>query len=162
MFPIHPGRILRRELEARELSANRLAIELKLPSGRITDIWAASEGSRRIAPCGWGNFSATARASGSNCRPPTNSPSRNARSAREFARRSSRRRPGSDFSVRHCEFGNGPRWLPTDQTSPPRHCERSEATQGPHVVGPWIGSSQGLLAMTEGDECFSFAANISS
>jgi antitoxin HigA-1 len=35
---IHPGRILRRELTARQLSANRLAIELGVPSGRVTDI----------------------------------------------------------------------------------------------------------------------------
>ena len=34
----HPGRLLRRELRARRLSANRLAIELGVPSGRITDI----------------------------------------------------------------------------------------------------------------------------
>ncbi len=34
----HPGRLLRRELEARGLSANRLAIDLAVPSGRITDI----------------------------------------------------------------------------------------------------------------------------
>jgi addiction module HigA family antidote len=44
MIPIHPGRILRRELEARKLSANRLAIELKLPSGRITDILGGKRG----------------------------------------------------------------------------------------------------------------------
>ena len=35
---IHPGRILRREMAAREISANRLAILLGVPSGRITDI----------------------------------------------------------------------------------------------------------------------------
>jgi antitoxin HigA-1 len=35
---IHPGRILQRELVARALSANRLAILLGVPSGRITDI----------------------------------------------------------------------------------------------------------------------------
>jgi antitoxin HigA-1 len=35
---IHPGRLLRREMAARELSANRLAIHLGVPSGRITDI----------------------------------------------------------------------------------------------------------------------------
>ena len=35
---IHPGRLLKRELEARKLSANRLAIDLGVPSGRITDI----------------------------------------------------------------------------------------------------------------------------
>jgi antitoxin HigA-1 len=35
---IHPGRLLRRELVVRDLSANRLAINLGVPSGRITDI----------------------------------------------------------------------------------------------------------------------------
>jgi antitoxin HigA-1 len=34
----HPGRLLRRELEARALSANKLALDLGVPSGRITDI----------------------------------------------------------------------------------------------------------------------------
>lgn len=34
----HPGRLLKRELEARELSANRLALDIGVPSGRITDI----------------------------------------------------------------------------------------------------------------------------
>ena len=39
MAPIsHPGRLLKRELEARRLSANRLALDLAVPSGRITDI----------------------------------------------------------------------------------------------------------------------------
>ncbi len=39
MPPIaHPGRLLKRELEARTLSANRLALDLGVPSGRITDI----------------------------------------------------------------------------------------------------------------------------
>ena len=47
MVPIHPGRILKRELEARELSANRLALALRLPSGRITDIL---NGKRGISP----------------------------------------------------------------------------------------------------------------
>ena len=44
MMPIHPGRILKRELVARGLSANRLALELKVPSGRITDILNAKRG----------------------------------------------------------------------------------------------------------------------
>ena len=35
---IHPGRLLRRERESRKLSANRLALDLGVPSGRITDI----------------------------------------------------------------------------------------------------------------------------
>jgi addiction module HigA family antidote len=47
MVPIHPGRILKRELVARELSANRLALLLRLPSGRITDIL---NGKRGISP----------------------------------------------------------------------------------------------------------------
>jgi addiction module HigA family antidote len=38
MRPIHPGRILKRELKARALSANALALALRTPSGRITDI----------------------------------------------------------------------------------------------------------------------------
>src|SRR5437764_14943243 len=39
MTPVsHPGRLLKRELAARELSANRLALDLGVPSGRITDI----------------------------------------------------------------------------------------------------------------------------
>jgi len=47
MLPVHPGRILKRELEARELSANRLALALRLPSGRITDIL---NGKRGVSP----------------------------------------------------------------------------------------------------------------
>jgi addiction module HigA family antidote len=35
---IHPGRLLKRELKARALSASRLALDLGVPSGRITDI----------------------------------------------------------------------------------------------------------------------------
>ena len=39
MIPIsHPGRLLKRELEARKLSANRLSLDIGVPSGRITDI----------------------------------------------------------------------------------------------------------------------------
>ena len=34
----HPGRLLGRELAARGLSANRLALDLGVPSGRVTDI----------------------------------------------------------------------------------------------------------------------------
>src|SRR5580698_10545141 len=35
---VHPGRLLKRELNARELSANRLALDIGVPSGRVTDI----------------------------------------------------------------------------------------------------------------------------
>lgn len=47
MVPIHPGRILKREMAARELSANRLALLLRVPSGRISDIL---NGKRGISP----------------------------------------------------------------------------------------------------------------
>jgi antitoxin HigA-1 len=35
---VHPGRLLKRELTMRGLSANRLALDIGVPSGRITDI----------------------------------------------------------------------------------------------------------------------------
>ena len=44
---IHPGRILKRELQARKLSANKLALALRVPSGRITGILNAR---RSITP----------------------------------------------------------------------------------------------------------------
>jgi addiction module HigA family antidote len=44
MQPVHPGRILKRELSARSLSANALALALRLPSGRISDILNAKRG----------------------------------------------------------------------------------------------------------------------
>jgi addiction module HigA family antidote len=47
MQPIHPGRILQRELKARDLSANQLALALRVPSGRITSVL---HGKRSITP----------------------------------------------------------------------------------------------------------------
>ena len=44
MKPVHPGRILKREISARRLSANRLAISLRVPSGRITQILNGKRG----------------------------------------------------------------------------------------------------------------------
>ena len=44
MKAIHPGRILRRELNARNLSANKLALALRVPSGRITQILNGKRG----------------------------------------------------------------------------------------------------------------------
>jgi addiction module HigA family antidote len=44
MIPVHPGKILKRELSARKLSANRLALALRVPSGRITDILNGKRG----------------------------------------------------------------------------------------------------------------------
>ncbi len=47
MIPVHPGRILKRELRGRSLSANKLALALRVPSGRITSIL---NGKRAITP----------------------------------------------------------------------------------------------------------------
>ena len=47
MTPVHPGRILKRELVARGLSANKLSLALRVPSGRITSIL---NGKRRVSP----------------------------------------------------------------------------------------------------------------
>jgi len=44
MKPIHPGRILKREMTARNLSANKLALALRVPSGRITQIISEKRG----------------------------------------------------------------------------------------------------------------------
>lgn len=41
---IHPGEILKEEIEARGLSANRLALDLGVPSGRITEILNGKRG----------------------------------------------------------------------------------------------------------------------
>ena len=47
MTPVHPGRVLKRELAERGLSANRLALALRVPSRRITSIL---NGKRAISP----------------------------------------------------------------------------------------------------------------
>jgi addiction module HigA family antidote len=44
MKPIHPGRILKREMSVRSLSANKLALALCVPSGRITQILNGKRG----------------------------------------------------------------------------------------------------------------------
>jgi len=47
MVAVHPGRILKRELKTRRFSANKLALALRVPSGRVTLIL---NGKRRITP----------------------------------------------------------------------------------------------------------------
>jgi addiction module HigA family antidote len=47
MKPVHPGRLLRWEMQARKLSANALALALRVSSGRITDIL---NGKRGVSP----------------------------------------------------------------------------------------------------------------
>jgi addiction module HigA family antidote len=38
MKPVHPGRILKKELKSRNISANKLSLALRVPSGRISQI----------------------------------------------------------------------------------------------------------------------------
>ena len=45
--PSHPGRLLRMELVARGISANRLAMDIAVPAGRISEI---VNGHRAITP----------------------------------------------------------------------------------------------------------------
>ncbi len=42
--PVHPGEILREELAARNLSANRLALAIGVPTNRITAILNGTRG----------------------------------------------------------------------------------------------------------------------
>ena len=44
MNPVHPGRVLKRELAARGTSANKLALALRVPSGRISEILNGKRG----------------------------------------------------------------------------------------------------------------------
>ena len=44
MKPIHPGRILKREMKARDLSINKFALALRVPSGRISQILCEKRG----------------------------------------------------------------------------------------------------------------------
>ena len=47
---VHPGRLLKRELSARTLSANRLWLDLGVPSGRITDILNGRRAISAVSP----------------------------------------------------------------------------------------------------------------
>jgi addiction module HigA family antidote len=47
MIRVHPGRILADEMRARALSANALALKLRVPANRITEI---VNGRRSISP----------------------------------------------------------------------------------------------------------------
>ena len=44
MKAIHAGRILKREMKARNLSANKLSLALRVPSGRVTQILNGKRG----------------------------------------------------------------------------------------------------------------------
>ena len=44
MFEIHPGSILKEELEARQMSGNALALALRINSGRVSEILSGKRG----------------------------------------------------------------------------------------------------------------------
>ena len=44
----HPGSLLKRELKARALSANRHALDLGVPSGRMTDIRSDNAATKQL------------------------------------------------------------------------------------------------------------------
>lgn len=44
MVPVHPGGLLRGEIEERGLNANQLALALRVPSGQITEILNGKRG----------------------------------------------------------------------------------------------------------------------
>jgi len=54
----HPGRLLKRELAARKLSANRLSLDIGVPSGRVTDILNARRSICATRRCGSAAISA--------------------------------------------------------------------------------------------------------
>jgi hypothetical protein len=93
MVPIaHPGRLLRREIEVRGLSANRLALDLGVPSGRITDILNERRSISADTRSGSGVTSAMAASSGSISRASTISPPSSASAARRSPPGCARRR----------------------------------------------------------------------
>ena len=91
--PVHPGRLLRRELKARELSANRLALDLGVPSGRITGIlnerrWISADTAFRL-----GRYFGNRRNSGSTCKANTISRLSSGSAAQKSKSASARRTP---------------------------------------------------------------------
>ncbi|MXN46847.1 HigA family addiction module antidote protein [Shinella kummerowiae] len=44
MFEVHPGSILKEELEARQMSGNALALALRINSGRVSEVLNGKRG----------------------------------------------------------------------------------------------------------------------
>jgi plasmid maintenance system antidote protein VapI len=64
MLPVHPGCVLKRELTARERSANGLALSLRLPFSRIVETLNGNRGISAETALRLGGFSETAHAFG--------------------------------------------------------------------------------------------------
>ena len=65
---VHPGRLLKREMAARNLSANRLALDIGVPSGRITDILNFRRAITADTAVRLGRYFGIAPSSGSTCK----------------------------------------------------------------------------------------------
>ena len=101
MTPVsHPGRLLKRELAARGLSANRLALDLGVPSGRITDILNGRRAISADTAVRLGRYFGNGAHSGSTCRA-------NTRSRWSSARRARRLRGAYGRRTRHRGRGSG-------------------------------------------------------
>jgi addiction module HigA family antidote len=70
---VHPGRLLKREMTARKLSANRLSLDIGVPSGRITDILNFRRAITADPAVRLGRYFGKALNSGSTCRVSTTS-----------------------------------------------------------------------------------------
>lgn len=88
---VHPGRFLKREMDARKLSANRLSLDIGVPSGRITDILNFRRAITADTAVRLGCYSAIARSSGSTCKGSTTSAWSNGRRAPRLRGASGRR-----------------------------------------------------------------------
>jgi antitoxin HigA-1 len=64
----HPGRLLRCELQARGLRANRLSLDLGVPSSRITDILNCRRAVTADTAVRLGRYFGNSASSGSACR----------------------------------------------------------------------------------------------
>ena len=54
----HPGRVLREEVRTRGMSANQIALAIRVPANRLTAILRGDRAFPRIRPCAWGDTSA--------------------------------------------------------------------------------------------------------
>ena len=66
--PVHPGRVLADELRARGLPANSLALALRVPANRISDIVRGQRSVTAETALRLGRYLGTGRSSGSTCR----------------------------------------------------------------------------------------------
>jgi addiction module HigA family antidote len=81
---VNPGRLLKRELTARKLSANRLSFDIGVPSGRVTSILNGRRSITADTAVRLGRYLAMARSSGSTYRGNTTSASLSGRRARRL------------------------------------------------------------------------------